>query len=232
MHVPRLDFGLSQQLCLHSWWVSQNLISCKKSAYSAEIIPCVDWQEWMSGGGKLVRVSTLPRSFTFHSIFSHFCVSQAELKITKDRQWWSYIIVLRAARRVKKDIAIKTNPKYWLYNSLWSALQHFLKFSEWRIVIFSFSDTHLHTLFLEKVTNLTDPTDLGRSGSVGRSDTLLERALFARCWKYNSFENWGFVVFSAALGALCFTCTTLEDALFNVSMKLWTTAFSGRKRTN
>ena len=111
MHVPRLDFGLSQQLCLHSWWVSQNLISCKKSAYSAEIISCVDWQEWMSGGGKLVRVSTLPRSFTFHSIFSHFCVSQAELKITKDRQWWSYIIVLRAARRVKKDIAIKTNPK-------------------------------------------------------------------------------------------------------------------------
>lgn len=111
MHVPRLDFGLSQQLCLHSWWVSQNLISCKKSAYSAEIIPCVDWQEWMSGGSKLVRVSTLPRSFTFHSIFSHFCVSQAELKITKDRQWWSYIIVLRAARRVKKDIAIKTNPK-------------------------------------------------------------------------------------------------------------------------
>ena len=92
--------------------------------------------------------------------------------------------------------------------------------------------THLRTLFLEKVTNLTDPTDLGRGGSVGRSDTLLERALFARCWKYNSFENRGFVVFSAALGALCFTCTTLEDALFNVSMKLWTTAFSGRKRTN
>lgn len=111
MHVPRLDFGLSRQLYLHSWWVSQNLISCKKSAYSAEIIPCLDWQEWMSGGGKLVKVSTLPRSFTFHSIFSHFCVSQAELKITKDRQWWSYIIVLRAARRVKKDIAIKTNPK-------------------------------------------------------------------------------------------------------------------------
>lgn len=147
MHVPRLDFGLSQQLCLHSWWVSQNLISCKKSAYSAEIIPCVDWQEWMSGGGKLVRVSTLPRSFTFHSIFSHFCVSQTELKITKDRQWWSYIIVLRAARRVKKRHSDQNKSKNTDFTTLYGPSCNTFWSSANKELSFSASVTHTYTHF-------------------------------------------------------------------------------------
>lgn len=85
--------------------------------------------------------------------------------------------------------------------------------------------------FFERFTYLIDPTDFGRGGSFGCPVTLCERALLARCWKYNSFANWGFnVCFSSGLGAVGLTGTGFEDALFNVSMKLYTTAFSEKKK--
>ena len=72
-----------------------------------------------------------------------------------------------------------------------------------------------------------DPTDFGRGGSEGRSVILCERALLARCWKYSSFENWGFnVFFSSGFSAVGLIGTGFEDAFINVSMKLCTTAFS------
>ena len=82
----------------------------------------------------------------------------------------------------------------------------------------------------EKYTYLIDPTDLGRGGSEGRSVTLCERALLARCWKYNSLENCGLavVLFSSGFGAVGLVGTAFEFAFDKVSMKLYTTAFSER----
>lgn len=70
------------------------------------------------------------------------------------------------------------------------------------------------------ISYLIDPTDLGRGGNEGRSVTLCERALLARCWKYSSFENCGLTpLLSSVFGA-----TGLASAGFaafdKVSMKL------------
>ena len=79
-------------------------------------------------------------------------------------------------------------------------------------------------------TYLIDPTDLGRGGSDGRSVTLCERALLALCWKYSSLENCGLAgLFSSGLGVIGLVGTGFEFALANVSIKLYTTAFSEKR---